>query len=210
MSQPLRWIFRSGAQILNLLVTLQENHGLTYVLISHNVSVIRHKERSGGGDVSRADCRTGRRAAGADGTCTSIHPDYRWIPSPPLINRWRKNGHYVKRICRETARCRKGCFFYERPLATHGCEVRQSLAIRRTDVSSRCWRGAVEMLTTHQAFTRPDASSGNALRFQLVIQRNFRFQYLRDRASCFAFWMMPSKVEASIPGTATSLFSAIS
>ncbi len=29
------------AQILNLLVTLQENHGLTYVLISHNVSVIR-------------------------------------------------------------------------------------------------------------------------------------------------------------------------
>lgn len=31
-------------------------------------------ERSGGGDVSRADCRTGRRAAGADGTCTSIHP----------------------------------------------------------------------------------------------------------------------------------------
>ncbi len=30
------------AQILNLLVTLQDNHGLTYVLISHNVSVIRH------------------------------------------------------------------------------------------------------------------------------------------------------------------------
>ncbi|MBW0646707.1 hypothetical protein JET45_19960, partial [Escherichia coli] len=25
-----------------LLVTLQDNHGLTYVLISHNVSVIRH------------------------------------------------------------------------------------------------------------------------------------------------------------------------
>ncbi|NYZ51019.1 ABC transporter ATP-binding protein, partial [Escherichia coli] len=30
------------AQILNLLVTLQVNRGLTYVLISHNVSVIRH------------------------------------------------------------------------------------------------------------------------------------------------------------------------
>ncbi len=40
-----------------------------------------------------------------------IHtPDYCWIPSPPLINRWRKNGHYVKRICRETARCRKAVF----------------------------------------------------------------------------------------------------
>lgn len=33
----------------------------------------------------------------------------------------------------------------------------------------------------------PDASSGNALRFQLVIKRNFRFQYLRNRASCFCF-----------------------
>ncbi|SPW59254.1 putative D,D-dipeptide transport ATP-binding protein ddpF [Escherichia coli] len=62
------------AQILNLLVTLQENHGLTYVLISHNVSVIRHMSDRVAGDVSRADCRTGRRAAGADGTCTSIHP----------------------------------------------------------------------------------------------------------------------------------------
>ncbi|STL66080.1 ABC transporter ATP-binding protein [Escherichia coli] len=29
---------------------------------------------------------------------------------PALINRWRKNGHYVKRICRETARCRKAVF----------------------------------------------------------------------------------------------------
>lgn len=61
------------AQILNLLVTLQENHGLTYVLISHNVSVIRHMSDRVA-VMSRADCRTGRRAAGADGTCTSIHP----------------------------------------------------------------------------------------------------------------------------------------
>jgi peptide/nickel transport system ATP-binding protein len=30
------------AQILNLLVTLQQQRNLTYVLISHNVSVVRH------------------------------------------------------------------------------------------------------------------------------------------------------------------------
>lgn len=47
----------------------------------------------------------------------------------------------------------------------------------------------------------PDASSGNALRFQLVIQRNFRFQYLRDRASCFCFLDDAVKGRASIPGT---------
>lgn len=29
---------------------------------------------------------------------------------PPLINRWRKNGHYVKRIYQETARCHKAVF----------------------------------------------------------------------------------------------------
>ena len=30
------------AQILNLLVALQQQRNLTYVLISHNVSVVRH------------------------------------------------------------------------------------------------------------------------------------------------------------------------
>lgn len=35
----------------------------------------------------------------------------------------------------------QGCFFYERcPLATHGCEVRQSLAIREDGRELRCWR----------------------------------------------------------------------
>lgn len=61
------------AQILNLLVTLQVNRGLTYVLIAQCLGDSSY-ERSGSGDVSRADCRTGRRAAGVDGTCTSIHP----------------------------------------------------------------------------------------------------------------------------------------
>ncbi|WP_404854780.1 oligopeptide/dipeptide ABC transporter ATP-binding protein, partial [Escherichia coli] len=35
----------------------------------------------------------------------------------------------------------QGCFFRERcPLATHGCEVRQSLTIREDGREIRCWR----------------------------------------------------------------------
>ncbi len=97
------------AQILNLLVTLQENHGLTYVLISHNVSVIRHMSDSGGGDVSRADCRTGRRAAGADGTCTSIHPIL--LDSLPAIDKPLEEEWALRKTdLPETARCRKAVF----------------------------------------------------------------------------------------------------
>ncbi len=55
----------------------------------------------------------------------------------------------------------------------------------------------------------PDASSGNALRFQLVIKRNFRFQYLRNRASCFCFLDDAVKGRGINTSTATSLFSAI-
>lgn len=97
------------AQILNLLVTLQENHGLTYVLISHNVSVIRHmSDRVAvmylGQIVELGDAQQVLTAP--------AHPYTRLLLDslPPLINRWRKNGHYVKRICRETARCRKAVF----------------------------------------------------------------------------------------------------
>ncbi|OWR35976.1 ABC transporter ATP-binding protein, partial [Escherichia coli] len=35
----------------------------------------------------------------------------------------------------------QGCFLRERcPLATHGCEVRQSLTIREDGREIRCWR----------------------------------------------------------------------
>ena len=62
------------AQILNLLVTLQVNRGLTYVLISHNVSVIRHMSDRVAvmylGQI--VDIRGS--ATGANGSGTSIHP----------------------------------------------------------------------------------------------------------------------------------------
>ena len=42
MSPLQHWISLCRAQILNLLVSLQARRNLTYVLISHNVSVVRH------------------------------------------------------------------------------------------------------------------------------------------------------------------------
>lgn len=127
------------AQILNLLVTLQENRGLTYVLISHNVSVIRHmSDRVAvmylGQIVELGDAQQVLTAP--------AHPYTRLLLDslPPLINRWRKNGHYVKRIYQETARCHKAVFRERCPLATHGCKVRQSLTIREDGREIRCWR----------------------------------------------------------------------
>lgn len=127
------------AQILNLLVTLQENRGLTYVLISHNVSVIRHmSDRVAvmylGQIVELGDAQQVLTAP--------AHPYTRLLLDslPPLINRWRKNGHYVKRIYQKPHVATR-LFFRERcPLATHGCEVRQSLTIREDGREIRCWR----------------------------------------------------------------------
>ncbi len=127
------------AQILNLLVTLQENRGLTYVLISQCLGDTSY-ERSGGGDVSRTDCGTRRRATGADSSGTSIHPIIAGFPpaiDKPLEEEWalRKTDLPGNRTLPQ------GCFFRERcPLATHGCKVRQSLTIREDGREIRCWR----------------------------------------------------------------------
>ncbi|KNG27037.1 peptide ABC transporter ATP-binding protein [Escherichia coli] len=104
------------AQILNLLVTLQVNRGLTYVLISHNVSVIRHM---------------------SDRVAVMYFGHSLPAIDKPLEEEWalRKTDLPGNRTLPQ------GCFFYERcPLATHGCEVRQSLTIREDGREIRCWR----------------------------------------------------------------------
>ncbi|EFC3160998.1 ABC transporter ATP-binding protein [Escherichia coli] len=128
------------AQILNLLVTLQENHGLTYVLISHNVSVIRHMSDRVAvmylgqivelGEVQQV-------------LTVPAHPYTRLLlDSLPAIDKPLEEEWALRKTDLPGNRTLpQGCFFYERcPLATHGCEVRQSLTIREDGREIRCWR----------------------------------------------------------------------
>lgn len=128
------------AQILNLLVALQASRNLTYILISHNVSVVRHmSDRVAvmylGQIVELGDT--------AQVLFTPAHPYTRLLldsvpkTGAPLaeeqvIRKTELPGNRVLPV---------GCFFRDRcPLATHGCETRQ--ALRRLDAGTdvRCWR----------------------------------------------------------------------
>ncbi|MEK8927886.1 ABC transporter ATP-binding protein [Escherichia coli] len=128
------------AQILNLLVTLQENRGLTYVLISHNVSVIRHmSDRVAvmylGQIVELGDAQ--------QVLSTPAHPYTRLLlDSLPAIDKPLEEEWALRKTDLPGNRTLpQGCFFRERcPLATHGCEVRQSLTIREDGREIRCWR----------------------------------------------------------------------
>ncbi|ENG2549441.1 TPA: ABC transporter ATP-binding protein [Citrobacter farmeri] len=128
------------AQILNLLVALQTSRNLTYILISHNVSVVRHmSDRVAvmylGQIVELGDT--------AQVLTTPAHPYTRLLlDSVPktgtplaeelMIRKTELPGNRVLPV---------GCFFRERcPLASSGCENRQ--ALRRLDAGTdvRCWR----------------------------------------------------------------------
>lgn len=128
------------AQILNLLVALQTSRNLTYILISHNVSVVRHmSDRVAvmylGQIVELGDT--------AQVLTTPAHPYTRLLldsvpkTGTPLaeelvIRKTELPGNRVLPV---------GCFFRERcTLASSGCENRQ--ALRRLDAGTdvRCWR----------------------------------------------------------------------
>lgn len=128
------------AQILNLLVTLQVNRGLTYVLISHNVSVIRHMSDR----VAVMYLGQIVELGGAQQVLTApAHPYTRLLlDSLPAIDKPLEEEWALRKTDLPGNRTLpQGCFLRERcPLATHGCEVRQSLAIREDGRELRCWR----------------------------------------------------------------------
>lgn len=119
---------------------LQVNRGLTYVLISHNVSVIRHmSDRVAvmylGQIVELGDAQQVLTAP--------AHPYTRLLlDSLPAIDKPLEEEWALRKTDLPGNRTLpQGCFFYERcPLATHGCEVRQSLTIREDGREIRCWR----------------------------------------------------------------------
>ncbi|MFA9594330.1 oligopeptide/dipeptide ABC transporter ATP-binding protein [Citrobacter telavivensis] len=128
------------AQILNLLVALQASRNLTYILISHNVSVVRHmSDRVAvmylGQIVELGDT--------AQVLTTPAHPYTRLLldsvpkTGAPLaeelvIRKTELPGNRVLPV---------GCFFRERcPQAGSGCENRQGLRRLDSGIDVRCWR----------------------------------------------------------------------
>ena len=128
------------AQILNLLVALQQQRNLTYVLISHNVSVVRHM--------------SDRVAVMYLGQIVELGPANQVLGQPRhpytqlLLDSVPRTGEPLD----EDLALRKtdlpgnrhlpvGCYFCDRcSLATQGCEQPQQLQPSSASRSVRCWR----------------------------------------------------------------------
>lgn len=124
-------------QILNLLLQLQRERNLTYILISHNMSVIRHmSDRVAvmylGQIVELADSQILFSAA--------RHPYTQLLlNSLPEIGK-PLSGHSVKKTDLPSNQdLPKGCFFYERcPRASHHCRMRPQLIKLSEEHQVRC------------------------------------------------------------------------
>ncbi|HWA44120.1 MAG TPA: ABC transporter ATP-binding protein, partial [Hypericibacter adhaerens] len=135
------------AQILNLLMELQARLSLTYLFVSHNVSVIRHIADRVAVMYLGQVVETGPTASLL---ARPAHPYTRaLLAAVPTLDR----GAAIVAPLRNTelpsaVNLPSGCFFRERcPLATAGCERPQSLQpTSQPDRLARCQR-AEELLT---------------------------------------------------------------
>ncbi len=133
------------AQILNLLMELQQRLGLTYLFVSHNVSVIRHiadrvavmylgqvVEQGPAGELLQRPAHPYTRAL---------------LAAVPTLERTTEISAPLRNTDLPSAmKLPTGCFFRERcPLAVAGCEQPQALApVGTEDRLARCHRaGAV-------------------------------------------------------------------
>ncbi len=128
------------AQILNLLVSLQARRNLTYVLISHNVSVVRHMSDR------VAVMYLGQIVELGDAQQVLTQPAHPYTRL--LLDSVPKTGAPLAEdlVLRKTElpgnrTLPEGCFFRDRcPLATSGCEKKQALLKCDTGCDVRCWR----------------------------------------------------------------------
>lgn len=128
------------AQILNLLVALQARRNLTFVLISHNVSVVRHMSDR------VAVMYLGQIVELGDAQQVLSHPAHPYTRL--LLDSVPKTGTPLAEdlVLRKTElpgnrTLPQGCFFRDRcPLATHGCEKKQVLLKNEAGREVRCWR----------------------------------------------------------------------
>ena len=126
------------AQILNLLVELQKQQNLTYILISHNVSVVRHMSDRVAVMYLGQIVETGEARQVLD---NPAHPYTRLLmDSVPRI------GSALGEAPRNTElpgnrHLPEGCYFRDRcPFAGAGCEKPQPLRPSGNGTAARCWQ----------------------------------------------------------------------
>lgn len=115
------------AQILNLLLDLQQKHELTYVLISHNVSVLSHLCDS---VVVMYLGQVVESGMVGDVFNKPLHPYTQvLLESVPVVGQPFSDSSLVQNTELPSNRnLPKGCFYMDRcPLATTGCDQKQAL-----------------------------------------------------------------------------------
>jgi len=128
------------AQILNLLVTLQQQRNLTYVLISHNVSVVRHMSDR------VAVMYLGQIVELGSAAQVLVKPRHPYtqllLDSVPRTGQPLDEGLALRKTdLPGNRRLPAGCFFRDRcPLAGQGCEILQALQHTADGRDVRCWR----------------------------------------------------------------------
>lgn len=128
------------AQILNLLVKLQQQRNLTYVLISHNVSVVRHMSDRVAVMYLGQIVELG---TAAQVLVRPRHPYTRLLlDSVPRTGEPLDEGLALRKTELPGNRhLPVGCYFRDRcPLATRGCERPQALQPSTEGRTVRCWR----------------------------------------------------------------------
>lgn len=126
------------AQILNLLVELQKQQHLTYILISHNVAVVRHMSDRVAVMYLGQVVEVGEAREVLD---TPAHPYTQLLmDSVPRIGA-PLDGAPQNTELPGNRHLPAGCYFRERcPYATTGCEQPQSLRRLENGRSVRCWK----------------------------------------------------------------------